>query len=177
MTKYRKESWIDPRVERRVSDIEGFGTFAKAPICAGDVIFIFGGDLITDADVAAGKVIDHSYVNVAEGLYLGHRVEVGLSVDDFLNHSCQPNIWMQDEVTLIAMRDIEPGEELVIDYVMYLPSGWVAPWPCHCATAQCRGKVTGDDWMLPELQARYDGHFSPFVERKIITWQLQSVAR
>jgi SET domain-containing protein len=92
MTNCRTESWIDPRVERGQSAIEGFGTFAKAPIRAGEVVFVFGGNLITDADAAAGKVIDHSYVNVAEGLYLGHRVEVGVSVDDFLNHSCQPNI-------------------------------------------------------------------------------------
>ncbi len=177
MTKYRHESWINPSVERRESKIEGFGTCARAPILAGEVIFIFGGDLITDADVAAGKVIDHSYVNVAEGLYLGHRVEAGLSVDDFLNHSCTPNIWMEDEVTLVARRDIAPGEELVIDYVMYLPSGWVAPWPCNCGTVNCRRIVSGDDWMLPELQERYRGHFSPFVERKIGEWQLQNVAK
>jgi hypothetical protein len=84
---------------------------------------------------------------------------------------------MEDEVTLIAMRDIIPGEELAIDYAMYLPSGWVAPWPCHCGTAQCREKVTGDDWLRPELQECYRGHFSPFIERKIVEWQLQNVAK
>jgi hypothetical protein len=177
MTEYRPESWVDPRVERRKSAIEGFGTFARAPIRAGEVVFIFGGDLVTDADVAAGRVIDHSYLNVAEGLYLGHRVDAGISLDDYLNHSCAPNIWMQDEVTVAAMRDIAPGEELVIDYVMYLPSGWVAPWPCRCGTSACRGTVSGDDWVLPELQERYRGHFSPFVERKIVAWQLQNVAK
>jgi hypothetical protein len=31
--------------------------------------------------------------------------------------------------------------------------------------------------VLPELQERYRGHFSPFVERKIVAWQLQNVAK
>lgn len=173
MSRYRAESWIDPRVERRRSEIEGFGTFASAPIRAGEVVFIFGGDLFTDEDIAGGKVLKHSYIMVAEGQYLGHSVKAGITVDDFLNHSCRPNVWMLDEVTLVAMRDISAGEELAIDYVMYLEEDWTAPWHCHCGTPDCRGQVSGQDWRRPELQARYRGHFSPFVEQKIVAWQAQ----
>ena len=36
----------------------------------------------------------------------------------YTNHSCDPNVWMQDEVTLAARRDIAIGEELTIDYAM-----------------------------------------------------------
>jgi len=31
----------------------------------------------------------------------------------------------------------------------------------------CRGKVTGYDWMLPELQIRYRGYFSPYLAARI----------
>ncbi|TPW10902.1 MAG: hypothetical protein FD127_3513 [Acidimicrobiaceae bacterium] len=27
--------------------------------------------------------------------------------------------------------------------------------------------MTGDDWMVPELQLRYRGHFSPYLARRI----------
>jgi hypothetical protein len=27
--------------------------------------------------------------------------------------------------------------------------------------------VSGDDWKLPELQKRYEGHFSPYIQRRI----------
>ena len=27
--------------------------------------------------------------------------------------------------------------------------------------------MTGDDWKLPELQTRYAGHFSPYIQRRI----------
>ena len=32
---------------------------------------------------------------------------------------------------------------------------------------RCRHHVTGDDWQLPELQTRYAGHFSPYIQRRI----------
>ena len=31
----------------------------------------------------------------------------------------------------------------------------------------CRHKVTGHDWMLPELQRRYRGNFSPYLAKRI----------
>ena len=38
---------------------------------------------------------------------------------------------------------------------------------CACGAVSCRGKITGYDWMLPELQIRYRGHFSPYLAARI----------
>jgi uncharacterized protein len=38
---------------------------------------------------------------------------------------------------------------------------------CRCGGTGCRGTVTGADWHRADLQARYRGHFSPFIERRI----------
>jgi uncharacterized protein len=38
---------------------------------------------------------------------------------------------------------------------------------CHCGRPQCRGTVTGKDWMKPELQEKYAGWFCWFIQRKI----------
>ena len=38
---------------------------------------------------------------------------------------------------------------------------------CRCGTPSCRGVVTGDDWRLPELQARYAGSFSWYLAERI----------
>jgi hypothetical protein len=38
---------------------------------------------------------------------------------------------------------------------------------CACGEAACRGQVSGQDWQNPELQARYRGYFSPYLERRI----------
>lgn len=79
----------------------------------------------------------------------------------FLNHHCEPNcqfdfLDMSDEqidplvtrVFVIALRDIEGGEELTIDY------NWPADAaiPCHCRAASCRGWIV-DAAELPALSA------------------------
>jgi uncharacterized protein len=85
----------------------------------------------------------------------------------FLNHSCDSNVWMADEVTLVARRAIAPLEELTIDYALFeLDRGWTARWLCQCGSALCRGSVTGRDYELAELQARYGKHFHPMVLRR-----------
>jgi hypothetical protein len=38
---------------------------------------------------------------------------------------------------------------------------------CACGARLCRGKVTGYDWMQPDLQLRYRGSFSPYLENRI----------
>lgn len=37
----------------------------------------------------------------------------------FINHSCDPNVWMLDEVTLAARRKVQQGDELTGDYAMW----------------------------------------------------------
>ncbi len=88
--------------------------------------------------------------------------------DFFLNHSCDPNLWLVDEVTFGARRDIRPGEEVTADYAYWqAEEDLIAAWTCHCGSPLCRGRVTGRDWRLPELQERYRGHFSPFINARI----------
>jgi hypothetical protein len=35
---------------------------------------------------------------------------------------------------------------------------------CTCRGEGCRKVITGDDWRLPELQRRYAGFFSRYVQ-------------
>jgi hypothetical protein len=85
---------------------------------------------------------------------------------DFLNHCCEPNAGMSGQLALVALRDIAPGEEVCLDYAMTDGSPY-DEFPCACGAAQCRGWVTGSDWMRPELWKRYGNHFSPYLLRRI----------
>jgi uncharacterized protein len=38
---------------------------------------------------------------------------------------------------------------------------------CHCNTAQCRRVIDGRDWRRGDLQQRYRGYFSWYLQRKI----------
>ena len=64
------------------------------------------------------------------------------------------------------MRDVAAGEELCFDYAMSDTNDY-DEFVCACDSATCRRLVTGGDWKLPELQERYRGYFSAYIERRI----------
>jgi len=172
---YRTTDWIDPRIEIGPSRIQGKGMFATAPIKQGETVNIWGGTLLlARADIEGTKASEwrakgYVWATIGEGLYLAGRLsEEDRDLTNFINHSCDPNVWMQDEVTLISRRDIAVGEELTIDYAMFEgDEDWVPPWECHCGSRLCRGRFTGKDWRRKELQERYRDHFSPFISDRI----------
>jgi hypothetical protein len=82
------------------------------------------------------------------------------------NHACDANLWMSDATTLTARRDIAAGEEITVDYAV-LTDDPVWKMPCACGSPLCRLVVRGDDWKRPDLQARYQGHFTPYLNARI----------
>ena len=160
--------WIDPRLEMRPSLIAGRGLFARQPLCTGEALVVWGGVVFTRAEVLAGKADPETIAVLDDGLYLADPVDgPGEALDYTINHACDPNLWMQDAVTLAARRPIARGEELTADYALWLyEQNWVLD-PCRCGSPLCRGRVTAADWMLPELRARYAGHFTPYLNRLI----------
>lgn len=167
---YPRTSWIDSRAEERPSPIHGFGYFASAPIHDGEVIARFGGDLMSDDEFRAFHRSTERYnaIQVDENAHLVEPPDLTRTQRGSLNHSCDPNLWMADPVTIVARRDIAAGEELTIDYALFTTQpDWQLDRPCSCGSALCRGTVTGNDWQRPDLQQRYAGHFSPFINRRI----------
>jgi uncharacterized protein len=92
-------------------------------------------------------------------------------VGDFVNHSCAPNAGLAGQMALVALRSIRAGEEVCYDYAMSDGSDY-DEFACSCGTSMCRGKVTGRDWRLSELQERYEGHFSPYLHRRMLAQRL-----
>lgn len=166
--KYPPDSWMDPRLTTRVSAVAGHGVFATAPIQKDEVIVRWGGTLYTTQQLLDGKTNDQTACQIDENIYIADPPETVLTDSDLMNHSCDPNTWMEDEVTISARRDIEPGEEVTADYALWVTDPeYVTIADCHCGSRLCRKKITGDDWKLKEVQERYKGHFPPYLEKRI----------
>ncbi len=155
--------WFDRRLVMRASPIQGTGTFTTHSIKAGErLIWVSGGVVYRSADWHSGAVqLDGEMYNetqLAEDLFLA----TPKSLYYYVNHSCNPNM-LNDT----AWRDIQPGEEITTDYAYCEASPGYVLEPCRCGTELCRGRVTGSDWKLPELQQRYRGFFTPHIERLI----------
>jgi len=114
-TKYLPTSWYDPRLEIRPSSIQGGGMFARAPFQPGETVAIVGGTLMTGAEFAAyltGAERWNAH-QIGEDLHLVDLIQTPDVVDGSLNHSCDSNLWMGDEVTIIARRAISAGGKTI----------------------------------------------------------------
>jgi len=144
----------------------GRGVFALRPIAAGETVSVWGGYVLTLADLLALPIDDRRYavqIDDARFLYTPSELADGA---DLINHSCAPNLGFDGPITLVALRDIGPGEELTYDYAT-ADSTPLLDMDCDCGAETCRRRITSDDWRDPALQAAYRGHFSPHLERRI----------
>ena len=142
----------------------GRGLFAVAPIARHEVIAVWGGRIVPAAEFHRLPAYRQSLsLQVEDDFFL---VPHGESAADLINHSCAPNAGMAGQIVVIALRDILPGEEICYDYAMTDGSGY-DEFACGCGSLHCRGRVTGRDWERPELWERYEGYFSPYLERRI----------
>ncbi len=140
---------INPDIEIKDSPIEGKGLFAKAPIKKGVAVWISKGEepaeekIYTDAEFKAfqkwcidnGKEWDA--VANGDGTHSVAIFDRENHPGDYGNHSCDPNT----DRGLVALRDIEAGEELTNDYAQFSTKDW--EMECNCGSKNCKGIVKG----------------------------------
>jgi hypothetical protein len=158
-------SYLTPKARPTSAGPDGHVAVAIEPIRAGESVAAFGGRCISrDELLLLSERQQRRSIQIDDSLYLAGGVEPEPA--DFVHHSCEPNCGMSGSVLLVAMRDIAIGEPLTYDFAMTDGSD-DDEFTCSCGAPSCRGTVSGSDWMLPELQLRYRGHFSPYLSRRI----------
>lgn len=77
-----------------------------------------------------------------------------------IRHSCEPNVGVIRKNRVVAMRAINPDEELVVDDSMVEAD---VRWKrkCDCGSSQCRGVVRSVQFLPSELYSSYQ----PFMPR------------
>ncbi|MDP1546488.1 MAG: SET domain-containing protein-lysine N-methyltransferase [Anaerolineales bacterium] len=158
-------SYLNPKCEARHHASGGCAVYALERIYKDELVSLWGGTIAhrDDLDPSMPR-FNQRVAQIDEDLYMltGETPEP----NDCFNHSCDPNLGFTGQIGLAAMRDIEAGEELRFDYAMCDGSPY-DEFDCRCGSANCRGKITGDDWKLPELWLKYEGYFSSYLVRRI----------
>ena len=160
-------TYRSPKTDVRPSPIHGTGLFAKHAIARGDIVAVKGGHVLTAAQWAdLQPALGPAEIQISEDLVIApaDRTERDGSML-YTNHSCDPNLAIQGQIVLVAVRDVTAGEELTIDWATTDDGDY--EMQCRCGSARCRGTITGKDWMKPELQEKYHGWFCWFLQRKI----------
>jgi uncharacterized protein len=158
--------YLSPKLEVRPDPEKGgFGVFAREAAQAGEVLVVWGGNIVTEEQLdTLPPITQHHSVQIDEELYLATIGE--LEPADYVNHSCAPNLGLRGQISLVALREIQANEEVCFDYAM-TDSTPYDEFECHCGLSTCRSTITGNDWKLPELWAKYAGYFSPYLQRRI----------
>lgn len=120
--------------------ISGLGLFAERKIPKDAFIVEYTGPLLTaeEADKRGGKYL----FEIDEDWTIDGSSRDNLA--RYINHSCKPNAEVEaitDERRLLvhALRDIQPGEEVTIDYGEEYFDDHIRPHGCRCD--HCRKKA------------------------------------
>jgi hypothetical protein len=145
---------------------EGFGVLVTRPIAQGELLCVWGGRVVSTARMLRMHELRRRFalqIDVDQYLVTPLR---GIGVADLVNHACDPTALLAGADTLVARRDLEPGDEVTYDYATSDANPYFG-FACRCGAPQCRAHITGDDWQDRSLHERYGDAFSPYLLRRI----------
>jgi len=166
------KSWINPKIIVKNPAIYGKGLFAIRPIKKGEIVFKYGGFITGSITTWLFRTFVGDYDwQIEKGKFLMPLSESKLGDVRCFNHSCNPSLGVKGQRTTVALRGIEAGEELTLDYAMISTNEpfflFRYRFNCLCGFRNCRKVITGDDWKRKDLQEKYAGHFSSYIADKI----------
>jgi SET domain-containing protein len=131
---------LAPGLTIKKSLIEGQGCFSVARFMRGRKIAEYAGEKIPNAE--ANRRANRRRLRICA---INNRWSLdgsrGGNGTHYMNHSCEPNAYMKilyGHILFMALRDIEPGEEITIDYESTLHSNKKR---CICGAPSCRGTI------------------------------------
>ena len=127
----------------------GLGIFAMKRFEPGDLILSFAGRRISQLDPV------HLTEEGANLLQIGKHSYIFPSPPGlYANHSCDPNSGIEKGRRLIAIRQIDQGEEIRFDYSTTMDDGlW--EMQCKCGQINCRYTIRDFRELPDETQERY----------------------
>lgn len=160
--------WLTPKAEAKDSPLHGLGVFAKEKILKGEPVNVFGGIAVPVWEIEEyRKVNGHIGVQVSDQFFMVPSSREELKEKGIFNHSCEPNVGFNTSVTMVAIRDIEPNEELLMSYA-FMESAFFEPFTCNCGSLNCRKTIDNNIWKDPEFQEEYKNYYSPYLKDKIV---------
>lgn len=158
--------WITSKAESRKSQLHGFGVFAKDLIKKGENVGVFGGIVVPTKDIRKyWEKVAHIGIQISDDFFIVPSTRKEVEIGGVFNHSCNPNCGFVNTFTLIALKDINPEEELVFDYAFC--ETYMDNFECNCNSNNCRKTISGNNWQIKEIQEKYIKFFSPYLLTKI----------
>jgi D-alanine-D-alanine ligase-like ATP-grasp enzyme len=130
------------------NSIAGYGIYARQDLRKGEVVFTGEGRA---QRVITRRFVEENWNETEKETF--RRYAYPISNEVFLlwddeptgwapqNHSCEANTACNG-LNVVALRDIKKGEELTLDYAVFLDEH-MESFVCHCGSKSCRGLISG----------------------------------
>lgn len=144
-----------------IDDKYGSGIVARRPFKQGQLVARISGDIVSQVKLHTLQI------NPTQHLFDPY-------FSGYLVHSCRPNAILDMQALEIwALRDIQAGELLTIDYTM-TEDILSRQFPCLCESPQCRLWITGRKETINEAGRQYlqlkDESFKPHRLSALTLW-------
>jgi len=124
----------------------GYGVFATSLIPQGTITWVYDplDQILTPEQVESmpeiyGEPLARYTYRTPEGNHI-----LLWDLARFMNHSCSPNCMATHYGFEVAVRDIESGAELTVDYAtLYMKPE--ETFDCYCRAEECRWRITSGD--------------------------------
>ena len=133
-------------IEFKSSPIHGTGGFATTRIEPDTSLIEYVGERIDKAESANRCAGGNRYI-----FHLDEDFDLDGNVDGnparWINHSCVPNCEAQlidGRIWIVAIRSIQPGEEITFNYSYDLEE--YRDHPCRCGTFDCVGFIVAEEF-------------------------------
>ena len=145
----------------------GLGLSAMEHIPKGARVIVFGGTILNWRQFAElPLVLREIPFQIDDDLLFGVTSTEDIGIGERINHSCDPNTGFVSEMKLVALRDIDPGEAITMDYATCISIDDYH-LVCKCGTKKCRGVIRGSDWKDPSFTERMFNYLQPYLRKKV----------
>ena len=162
-------------IELRPSKIVGVGVFAACPFKTNERIAdginerdykdLIPWGVAKECDRNIRAKIEAFCIGTPDGFLAPENLDFNrLSIEWYLNHSCDGNVGFNDDGDFVARRRVPKGDELTYDYGL-AESNPRFRMVCGCGSSNCRGVVTGNDWKDPVFREQNLDYMLPRLRR------------
>lgn len=121
------------KLEVKGSSIQGLGVFTKKSFKKGQRISYIGGKIcVLNIRNTKDSLSHPQWIGVKKNVWIDP-----LYPYNYLNHSCEPSASVKGKVTVVALKDLKPGDEVTVDYSLIEGD---PRWHmyCKCGSKHCR---------------------------------------
>ncbi|MEN9846851.1 MAG: hypothetical protein RIS36_1998 [Pseudomonadota bacterium] len=156
---------------------KGLNVIANQTIKEGESLVAYGGGFVDREHLyLIPKHIRPFFFQIADGIWSGHGFdERELGIAERINHSCEPSAGFLGITHVVALRNIERGESITIDYSSLQSEDLEgSSFICACGSRDCRQQVSFRDWghitktnpLLPFMQPFIQSRIAPKVSKE-----------